>query len=102
SQIHRQPEFLIRFHRIGAEILKRISADLIDDADATPFLLLIHYRATTLLLDHLHGLVKLAPAVALGRAKDVAGQTLRVDANQRWHVALHLTQEEDDKLLFGG
>jgi hypothetical protein len=45
--------------------------------------------------------VQLAATVTLGGAKNVAGETLRVNPNQRRHVALHLTLEEDNVLLFG-
>jgi hypothetical protein len=43
--------------------------------------------------------VELAPAIAFGRAKDVAGQTLRVDANERRDIASHLSFKEDNKFF---
>jgi hypothetical protein len=45
--------------------------------------------------------VKLPSAITFGRAENISGQTLRVNPNQRWHVALHLTLEESHKLFFG-
>jgi hypothetical protein len=53
-------------------------------------------------LNHLHRPVKLAPAIALGRAKDVAGQTLRMDANERWDITSHLSFKEDNKFFLSG
>jgi len=43
--------------------------------------------------------VELATAIAFGRAKDVTGQTLRMDANKRWYVASHLSFKEDNKFF---
>jgi hypothetical protein len=46
--------------------------------------------------------VKLSPAVTFGRAKDVSGQTLRVDTNERWDVPAHLSFKEDNKFFLSG
>jgi hypothetical protein len=46
--------------------------------------------------------VKLSTAVAFGGSKDVTGQTLRVDANERWNITSHLSFKEDNKFFLGG
>jgi len=46
--------------------------------------------------------VELAPAVAFDRAKDVAGQTLRMNADERWYIASHLSFKEDNKFFLSG
>jgi hypothetical protein len=43
--------------------------------------------------------MKLAAAVAFGRAKNVAGQALRMDANKRRDIAAHLSFKEDNKFF---
>ena len=101
-QIDRKTELLVCFNRVSALILERVGANLIDDADAATFLLLVDDRAPAFLLNHLHCPVKLAPAVAFDRAKDVAGQTLRMDANERWDIASHLSIKEDNKFFLSG
>jgi hypothetical protein len=80
--IDAESELQIRLDRIGPLILKRIGADLINDADAAPFLLLINYDAPSLLLHHLHRSFQLRPAIAFRGMKHVPGQTLRMNANQ--------------------
>jgi len=99
SQVNRQTELLVRFNSVRALILKGVGANLVDDPDAATFLLLVDDRSPAFLLNHLHSPVELAPAIAFGRAKDVAGQTLRVDANKRWHLASHLSFKEDNKFF---
>jgi hypothetical protein len=63
--------------------------------------LLVHDCTTAFLLDHLHRAVKLSAAVTLGRPKNVARQTLRMDSDQRRDVTTHLAFKEDYKLFVG-
>src|SRR6185369_17762161 len=99
AQIDRQTELLVCFDRIRALILQRVGANLVDDADAATFLLLVDDCSPAFLLNHLHRPVELATAIAFGRAKNVAGQTLRVDANERRDIASHLSFKEDNKFF---
>src|ERR1043166_6409306 len=76
SPIDCQSQPHICFHRVSTLLLKRVRADLIDDADTTTFLLLVDNRAPTFLLDHVHRLMKLTSTVAFSGAKNVARETL--------------------------
>jgi hypothetical protein len=60
---------------------------------------LVDDSAAPFLFDHLHRVAELTAAIALGRAEDIAGQTLRMDAHQRGNIRSHLALEEGDKFF---
>src|SRR5262249_30673496 len=83
-------------------ILQRISANLIQYAYTTTFLLLVNDCSSALLLNHLQGSVQLLTTIAFRRRKDIARQALGVDPNQGWNVASHLSLKQHDVLLTTG
>src|SRR5207249_4651464 len=62
----------------------------------------VEHHAAALSLDEPHGLVELRPAVAPGRAEDVAREALRVDAHEhrvrRGDRAVELVADADPAL----
>lgn len=99
ASIDRKAESFVGLDRIGTFVLKRVSPDLVDDTDASAFLLLIDDSSAAFRLDHPHCLVELRPAVAFDRAENVAGQALRMYPDERWDIGAHFALMEDDKLL---
>src|SRR5207248_6218521 len=90
---------LVGFHRVRAFVLQGVSANLVEDANAAAFLLLVDDRAAAFCFDHLHRAVKLRPTIAFSGSKHVSCQTLRMDAYQSRIIASQLAFEERDKLF---
>jgi len=65
-KVNWQSQLLICLDRVRTLILQRISTNLINDADAPTFLLLINNCPTPLPLDQFHCFAKLLSTVALG------------------------------------
>src|SRR5215216_1386713 len=100
-QVSFEAEPLIGFDGVGTLVLQRIRADLVDDADAAPFLLLVDDRAVPFLLDQLHRRFELSAAVALDRAKHIARHALRVNTHKAWLVRAQLAFDEHNELFLG-
>ena len=64
AHIGRETESLVSFDCVGALVLLRGSANLVDDADAAAFLLLVDDGAVSFLLDEFHCSLELAATVA--------------------------------------
>src|SRR3989440_8820124 len=90
---------LVGFHRVRAFVLQGVSANLVEDANAAAFLLLVDDGAAAFCFDHLHRAVKLRPTIAFSGSKHVSCQTLRMDAYQSRSIASQLAFEERDKLF---
>src|SRR5205807_616019 len=88
-----------RFDRVGAFVLQRISANLVDDANPAAFLLLIDDCAAPLFLNHLQRPMELRAAITLGRSENISGQTLRMDAHQCRDFGSQLAFIEHNKLF---
>lgn len=77
-------KFKVRFDRIPAVVLQFVGSQLGHKTDATAFLLLIENDSTTGICDGGECQFKLLTAVAAQGMEDVAGKTLRMDANDGW------------------
>src|SRR5256885_9074663 len=64
-------------------------SELVEQPDAPAFLVEVDDHAPPLARHHLHGAVKLRPAVAALRAEDVPGETLRVHPEDRKSTRLN-------------
>jgi hypothetical protein len=82
AQIDAETQTLIRLDRVCSGVLQCIGADLVDDADPSSFLLLVNDRSTIFFRSEPNSLLKLLAAIALCRAKNVAGKALRVNPNK--------------------
>src|SRR6185295_19358574 len=80
--INFKAEPLVCFDSVRAFILQSVSANLVDNSYAAPFLLLINDCAVAFGCNKPHGLVKLLAAIASDRAKHIACHTLRVNADE--------------------
>ena len=72
----------VGFHRILALILQFVSPQLVQQANATTFLIHIKHDTLTGLFHHRHRVVKLFPAIATAGGKHIAGQAARMHADQ--------------------
>ena len=89
SQIRFEAQLQIRLDRIAALILKAIGFDFVEEADAAPFLIEVQQHATSLVLDHLHGVMQLVAAVAAQRAQHIGGQATGMHPHQNGISPLH-------------
>src|SRR5262249_58838564 len=71
---------------------------LVEQPDATAFLVEVDHDAAPLGGDHPHRALQLPAAVAASRAEDVAGETLRVHAHEHALLVLHVAVDESDVL----
>src|SRR5215470_5423382 len=78
-----EPKLLVRLYRIQSGILQLVGLQLRHQPDTTAFLLLVNEDARTFPRDQRQRHFQLLPAIATKRAKNIAGQTLRMDAHQR-------------------
>src|SRR5688572_14945490 len=98
-KVNCQSQLLICLDCVRALILQRVSTNLINDADAATFLLLINNCAAPFPLDQFHCFAKLLTAVALGRSKHVARQTLGMNTDQSRSVLPQFTFHEYDEFF---
>src|SRR5207253_3301479 len=87
---------------IRAFVLQGIGANLVDDAYASSFLLLINDCAPSLTLYHFHRATQLTAAVALHRAEHIARQTLRMNTNQSRNIRAQIALVKHYELLGAG
>ena len=85
AQVGGQAELEVRVDGVEAVLLELVGAQLVEQADAATLLREVEEHAAALVLDPLQRVVELLAAVAAQRVEDVAGQALRVHADQ--HVA---------------
>jgi hypothetical protein len=78
-----EAELLVGFDGVEALILELVSAKFGHEADASAFLVLVEEDAGAGLGDEAEGEVKLVVAVAAEGVKDVSGEALGVDADER-------------------
>src|SRR5579885_1933481 len=88
AKIRFKAELLIGFHRVRAPILKLIGPELVQQANAAAFLMFVNQQAAALFGDRFQRELQLGAAIAAQAVKDVAGQALRVNADQRRRGAL--------------
>ena len=75
-----------------------VRLELVQQPDATAFLIEIHDHAASALLNHRHGRVELPPAVAAEGAEDVTGEALRVHPHEHPLAFLHIAEDERNML----
>jgi hypothetical protein len=90
---------LVGFDGVVALILKSVSANLVREADAAPFLIEIQNDAASFGGDARHGRVELRAAVAARRVKHVAREARRVDAHQHAFAVADVASHERDVRL---
>jgi hypothetical protein len=94
----------VGFDRVEALVLELVGAELGHEADAAAFLLLVEKDAGALVDDAGEREVELVVAVAAQGVEDVAGEALRVDADD-WRRGMDVPEDEShgglDTLLRG-
>ena len=82
-----QAQPLVRIHCVKSLILQPIGAQLVDQANAAPFLPHIEQHAPAacpgFICHRLQGSIKLRPAIAFETAENIASQTFGMQADQR-------------------
>ena len=78
-----EPQFFVGFNRVEALVLQCVGLQLGHKADAAAFLLFVDQDAGAGLGNEAEGHFELLAAIATKRCENVAGEALRVDANQR-------------------
>ena len=76
-----------------------VCLELVEQPNAPPFLIEIDDHAAALGRDEVHRRIELPAAVTAQRLEDIAGETIRVDANQRVLAVSDLAVDERDMLL---
>src|SRR5437762_13894113 len=94
--IRLEAQRVIGFNRIVSGVLKLISEELVHQPDAAAFLKLVDQNTSASRGDALQRKVELCAAVASDRAKNVAGQTLGMDANERRIFGGEVAPDERD------
>ena len=89
-------ERVIRGDGVEARVLQRVGLQLGGQADAAALLVLVDHDATRLGGDRAHRDLDLLRAVAAQRAEDLAGDALRVDANER-HIPARVPHDESER-----
>src|SRR5688572_15412285 len=82
TQVRLEAEALVGFDRIRAAVLELVGLELVEQSDPAAFLVEVHDNAATIGLDHPHCGIELPAAVAPQRVEHVAGETLRVHADE--------------------
>src|SRR5580700_1697572 len=100
AQIRFKTEALVGFHGVGAAVLQLVGAQFVKQTDAAALLVLIDQQATSFFGDQVERQLQLRPAIAAQAVEDVAGEALRVDANEgRLGVGGNIAHPEHDTLL---
>ena len=98
-QIAFEAELLIGFDRIGALILQLIGSEFVHEPDTAALLLLVNDQSAAFTGNLFESDFELGAAIATKAVKDVAGQTLGMDPQQRGLTAAHIAHFEDSGLL---
>ncbi len=83
AQVRLKSQLQIRLDRIAALVLQPIGPDLVEQADAAPFLIQIEQDPAPFLLNHVHRLMELVAAVAPDGAQHIGRQTTGMHADER-------------------
>src|SRR5439155_9750881 len=83
SEVRPEPKRMIGLDRVDSRVLQLVSLQFGHQADAASFLIFIDHQSAAFLRDGPHGDLQLVAAVAAQRAEHLAGEALRVDAQQR-------------------
>ena len=85
-------------HRVQPAILQRIGAQLVDQADAPPFLAEIQHRAGALGGHAGDGALQLRPAIAAQAAEQVAGEAFGMHPHQRGGLRRRVADQDRQML----
>ena len=80
-------------------VLEGVGPELLDQADAAPFLRQVDQGADPLAADHLERQVELVAAVAAERLEQVAGEARRVHPHQRRGDRVEVAHDDGDRLV---
>src|SRR6266851_10097938 len=98
--VWRVAEGLVRLDGIEARVLEVVGVKLVEQADATTFLVAyVEDHAGTVGGDHFHGGVQLRAAVASEAAEDVAGEAFRVGAEENRLCRVDVAEDEREVVL---
>jgi len=99
-QVGRKTQPFVGLHGVCAAILKLVGAELIEQTDATAFLVLVNQQSPALFGDQIQRQLELGSAITAEAMKHVAGEAFRVDANQgRLVTAGQVAHAEHDAFL---
>src|SRR5688572_13224540 len=98
-EVRLEAQLLVGLDRVGAAILELVRLELVEEADAAPFLVEVDDDAATLPLDHRHRRVELPAAIAAHRVEDVTREALRVHAHEDPLPSRHIALDERDVLV---
>mgnify|MGYP003337768708 CR=1 FL=1 len=87
---------MVGFDRVLALVLQRVSADLVQQADTTPFIEHVDDDAAALAFDLRHRRFELFSAVAAFGAEHIAGQALRMQAREHRRVRVDFALDHGD------
>jgi hypothetical protein len=93
-----EPKIFVGLYGVATLVLEFVSLKLGHEADTPAFLLVIYKDASAGTGDHGKGHFQLLAAVTAHRAENVAGETLRVDTNQR-RFGVDVTHDQGDSFL---
>src|SRR5580704_11717667 len=94
-----QAEFQVGVHGVGAGVLELVGAELAEQADPPALVAAqVQHDAASLGGDRGHRRVQLVPAVTPARPEHVAGQALRVRADQNVPAVAQVAQDENHVL----
>ena len=78
-----ETEFDVSFYRVESAILQLVGAQLIEQSDASAFLVLVDQQSASLLRNLIERQLELRTAIAAQTVEHVAREALRMDAHQR-------------------
>ena len=99
AQVGIEAQALVGLHRIGAAVLQFIGAQLIQQADAAAFLVLVDEQAAAFGGDGFESDFELGVAIAPQAVEHVARQALGVDAHQRRRTGSHIAHAKHNRVL---
>ena len=100
-RVGREAELDVRLDRVEPVLLELVGLQLRQEPDAAPLLGHVEQDAALLGGDPAERELELLAAVAAERVEDVAGEALRVDADEHVLLAVHLAPDERDVVLAG-
>ena len=90
-----EPELEVGLHRVGAGVLQLVGAQLVQQADPPALVAAeVEHDAASLVSHPLHRGRQLGSAVATRRPEDIAGQALRVHADEHVLTVTELTVDQ--------
>ena len=101
ARIGGEAEGEVRLDGVEALLLELVGLQLVQQADPAPFLRHVEEHSSFLRSDSLQRELELLAAVAFERVEDVAGQALRMDADEHVLLAVDLAFDECDVVLAG-